>query len=120
MRRALGRLAICAFVLGLGGPALAGDEVGDYPDRPIRLIVPFGAGGPGRRRRPSARQTALTQSLGKSIVVDVRPGGSTIIGTEGRARQARRLHPADDLDHARVIRACSRVCPTIRWPISRR
>ena len=56
-----------------------------YPTRAIRMIVPFSAGGAADiiARLMGAR---LTETLGQSIVVDTRPGGGTVLGTEIVAR----------------------------------
>ena len=58
-----------------------------YPVRPIRLLVPQAAGG---SNDIMARNVAnhLTQSLGRQVVVDNRPGAEGIIGTEIVARSA--------------------------------
>ena len=63
-------------------PAHAADT---YPTRAIRMIVPFSAGGAADiiARLMGAR---LTETLGQSIVVDTRPGGGTVLGTEIVAR----------------------------------
>jgi tripartite-type tricarboxylate transporter receptor subunit TctC len=59
----------------------------DYPSRPLRLIVPFGAGGVsdivGR-----AYAGELEKRLGQSVVVENRPGASGNIGTAEVARSA--------------------------------
>jgi tripartite-type tricarboxylate transporter receptor subunit TctC len=59
----------------------------DYPNRPVRLIVPYAAGG---GVDAAARLVAqhLTTALGQNVVVDPRPGGGTVIGTEAVARSA--------------------------------
>ena len=53
----------------------------DYPNRPIRLIIPFPPGGSndvvGR-----VMATALSDTLGKQVVVDNRAGAGGVIGTE--------------------------------------
>ena len=65
-------------------PGLAADE---YPMRPVRMMVPFPAGGPADYvGRLFAEH--LTNLWGKQIVVDNRPGASGIIGTETAARSA--------------------------------
>lgn len=52
-----------------------------FPERPIRLIVPFAANGPND---VLARLVGvkLTEAWGQQVVVDNRPGAGTIIGTE--------------------------------------
>ena len=56
-----------------------------YPHKPIRFIVPFGAGGPGDAiGRMIGRP--LTESLGQPVVIDNRSGATTIIGTEIAAK----------------------------------
>ena len=76
----------------------------DYPNRTIRMIVPFGAGGP-TDVFTRALGEELRKALGQPIVMENRPGAGTIIGTTEAAQvRARRLHAADDLgdaDHGR-------------------
>jgi len=56
-----------------------------YPTKPIRFIVPYP---PGGSTDPMARFAAirLSERWNQSIVVDNRPGGNTIIGTEAVAK----------------------------------
>src|SRR4029079_1850284 len=73
----LRHLALAAICIG----ALAGSALADtYPSRPIKMIVPFGAGGPAD---VFARVLAdhLSQSLKQTVVVENRPGAGSIIGT---------------------------------------
>ena len=55
--------------------------VAAFPDRPIRLIVPFAPQGPNDvlARLVGVR---LTEAWGQQVVIDNRPGAGTIIGTE--------------------------------------
>ncbi len=64
--------------LVLAAPGLASAE---YPERAIRLIVPYAAGG---GTDVAARMLAqrLTPRLGQPVVVENRPGGATQIGTQ--------------------------------------
>jgi tripartite-type tricarboxylate transporter receptor subunit TctC len=59
----------------------------DYPERPIRMIVPQA---PGSASDTVARLVAaeLTPRLGQQVVVDNRPGGALMIGMEMTARAA--------------------------------
>jgi tripartite-type tricarboxylate transporter receptor subunit TctC len=58
-----------------------------YPVRPIRLIVPYSAGGPTDFVGRTVAQK-LSQYLGQQVVVDNRPGAGTVIGSELVARAA--------------------------------
>ena len=73
-----------AFVLGAAAPALAATAkpaAGDYPNKPIRLIVPFA---PGGTNDILARMVAthLTGTLGQTMIVDNRTGFQGVIGTD--------------------------------------
>jgi tripartite-type tricarboxylate transporter receptor subunit TctC len=69
--------AILGSVLGLSafGPA----DAQRYPDRPIKLILPYTAGSPND---VLARLVAphLSDQLGQSVVIENRPGGGTAVG----------------------------------------
>ena len=70
----------------LATAALAG-QAQDYPNKPIRLIVPFATGGV---TDTSARALAdkLSQRLGQNVIVENRPGGSGNPGTQYVAQSA--------------------------------
>jgi len=72
--------ATCA-ALALAGPAHAAD----YPDRAVRLIVPYPAGGSTDILARLLGQ-GLTKRWGQAVVVENRGGASGIIGTEAAAR----------------------------------
>ncbi|MDH3288423.1 MAG: tripartite tricarboxylate transporter substrate binding protein [Betaproteobacteria bacterium] len=75
---------VLASVLLLGTGALFAAQ-GDYPSRPLRMIVPFQPGGAsdfaGRIIQPR-----LAQELGQNIVVENRVGASGYVGVETAAR----------------------------------
>ena len=58
-----------------------------FPTKPIRLIVPLAPGGGGDIISRMIAQK-ISEPLGQTVVVDNRPGGSTIIGTDIVARSA--------------------------------
>jgi tripartite-type tricarboxylate transporter receptor subunit TctC len=73
-------LALCALV------ASAGAQTG-YPSKPIRMIVPYPPAGPTDVvGRPMTEK--LSANMGASVVLDWRPGGNTIIGTDAVAKSA--------------------------------
>ena len=58
-----------------------------YPSRPVRIIVPFAAGGPADNFARFMGQR-LGDALGQGFVVDNRPGGGSVIGTDVAAKAA--------------------------------
>jgi len=60
-----------------------------YPSKTVRIVVPFGAGGPADIYARYLGQR-LQETLGQSFVVDDRPGAGSIIGTDSVAKS-----PAD-------------------------
>ena len=68
---------VAGVVLVLAGPALGQH----YPLRPVRMVIPFSAGGaadvPGRMLTQK-----LSEALGQQVVVDNRPGAGSTIGAE--------------------------------------
>ena len=72
-----------ALLLSSGAPA----QAQDYPTRPVRLIVPFAPGGSADVFGRFMAQR-LQESLGQSFVIDNRPGGGSIIGSDAVAKAA--------------------------------
>jgi tripartite-type tricarboxylate transporter receptor subunit TctC len=56
-----------------------------YPEKSIKVIVPFAPGG-GTDLVARTLAVPMSDSLGQSIVIDNKPGGSTIIGTDALAK----------------------------------
>lgn len=82
------RTALAATAVSFLVPALAPAQ-GAFPNKPIRLVVPFPAGG---SVDPLARVLGerLSQAFGQQVIVDNRAGGNTVIGTDFVAKS-----PAD-------------------------
>jgi tripartite-type tricarboxylate transporter receptor subunit TctC len=59
----------------------------DYPTKPVRIIVPFAAGGPADVYARFLAQR-LQESMGQTFIVDDRPGAGSIIGTDAVAKSA--------------------------------
>ena len=68
-------LSFCAFVLS----ALAATAQGAYPEKPIRVVLPYAAGGSGDIILRSI-QPGMEKRLGQSLVVDFRTGAGGNIG----------------------------------------
>ena len=58
-----------------------------YPSRPVKIIVPFAAGGPADNFARFIGQR-MGDSLGQPFVVENRPGGGSVIGTDVVAKAA--------------------------------
>ena len=73
-------IAIVGLVLGLLSQLLSA-QTGPYPNRPIKIIIPFP---PGNTTDIMTRLIApkLQERLGQAIVVENKPGGSGIVGME--------------------------------------
>lgn len=67
-------------VLAIGAMASTASAA-DYPTRPIRLVVPFTAGG-GTDIIARAIGQHLSNAFGQSVVIDNRPGGNTVIASD--------------------------------------
>jgi tripartite-type tricarboxylate transporter receptor subunit TctC len=78
-------ICLTAFFCLLGQSAVAQQ----YPSKVVRIIVPFGAGGPADIYARFLAQR-LQESLGQPFVVEDRPGAGSIIGTDAVAKS-----PAD-------------------------
>jgi tripartite-type tricarboxylate transporter receptor subunit TctC len=80
---------LVAFIsLTLTHNALSQTAASDaYPSKPIRIIVPFAAGGPTDTHSRWAGQQ-ITAALGQQVIVDNRGGAGGIIGTEAAAKAA--------------------------------
>jgi tripartite-type tricarboxylate transporter receptor subunit TctC len=75
----------CAVVAALAVFGATAANAQTYPDRPVRLIVPFPAGGlnDGVAR---VLQPSLEKSLGQPVIIDNRPAASGIVGTDAVAK----------------------------------
>jgi len=65
--------------------ATAQEKPADYPNRPIRIIVPVVPGG-GNDTVARAVGQMITERWGQSVVIDNRPGGGTVVATELAAK----------------------------------
>jgi tripartite-type tricarboxylate transporter receptor subunit TctC len=82
--RLISRLAMAlATAAALALPALAQD----YPNRPVKIIVPFGAGGPADVYARVLGQH-LQETLKQSFVIENRPGAGAVIGTNEVGKSA--------------------------------
>ena len=75
------RSLLAILLLAAAGSAFAQA----WPNKPVRVIVPFPPGG-GAEAAARFLANHFTQAFGQSFVIDNRPGGNTVIGTEAAAK----------------------------------
>lgn len=83
MKKTFARMAICA-VTALAATLSA---AADYPAKTIRIVVPFAPGG-GSDAITRMLADKMATDLGVSVIVDNKPGASSIIGTDAVAKSA--------------------------------
>jgi len=71
----------------LAAPAVARAQSGPWPNRPVRVVVPFATGG-GTDITMRLLAPRLGDILGQPIVVENRPGGGSTVGTDFVAKSA--------------------------------
>jgi tripartite-type tricarboxylate transporter receptor subunit TctC len=74
-------LLVSAIIALLGVASCAQDAPAQWPSRPVRLIVPFGAG-TGTDLTARLFAPLLSERWGVPVLVDNRPGGDSIIGMQ--------------------------------------
>jgi tripartite-type tricarboxylate transporter receptor subunit TctC len=79
-------LALLAGLV-LSGAVPSAPARAEYPDRPIRMIIPFAPGG-GTDVVARVAAACMQQRLGQSIVIDNRPGAGGTLGTDLAAKAA--------------------------------
>jgi tripartite-type tricarboxylate transporter receptor subunit TctC len=75
------RFALLTLLLSMTAAIGSPSHAEDYPSRPVRIVVPFGAGGPAD---VAARliSNVLQESMGQPFVVENRTGAGGVIGTQ--------------------------------------
>ena len=76
--------AITATIALLAGASVVA-QTANYPNKPIRMVVPYAAGG-GLDAITRVVAQAMSEGLGQSIVIDNKAGGGGMIGAESVAR----------------------------------
>ena len=77
-------LAIVAAVLAANG-AVAQPAADRYPEKPIKIIVPFAPGGSTDILARVLGQK-MTENWGQPVIIETRPGAATMIGTQAAAK----------------------------------
>ena len=80
------RAAALAFAVAMMSPASEASAQA-YPSKPVRVIVPFGPGGPADVYARILAQH-MSEAFKQSFVIENRPGAGAIIGTDAVAKSA--------------------------------
>ena len=83
----LAALLLSMAALSAQTQAQAQAQLPDYPNKPVRIVVPFAPGGSADVFGRFLAQR-LQESLGQSFVIDNRPGAGSVIGTDSVAKAA--------------------------------
>ena len=87
MTRAVRFLLPAILAISACSAAVADDPAASFPNRSIRIIVPFPAGGPSDIVARVIGQK-MSEDWGQPVVVENRPGANTIIGAQAAAKAA--------------------------------
>lgn len=77
---------MAAFLLA-AGPTAAGAQPAGYPNKPIKLVIPYPPGG-GTDITGRAMAQKLSDLLGQSVVIENKPGATGMIGAASAAKSA--------------------------------
>jgi tripartite-type tricarboxylate transporter receptor subunit TctC len=80
-------LAAIAFLAAAVLPAAAQNDAASFPNRPIKIVVPFPAGGPTDINIRIIAQK-MSENWGQGVVIENRPGANTGIGAQMVAKSA--------------------------------
>jgi tripartite-type tricarboxylate transporter receptor subunit TctC len=82
------RSFLCRVAGCLAATALAASAAfAAFPDRPVKLVVPFAPGG-GTDAIARALGLGMSQALGQPVIIDNKPGAGTIIGSDAVGKSA--------------------------------
>ena len=82
-------MRVLLLAIGFCASAMQAAAQQQYPNHPVKIIVPFAAGGPADNYARFLAQR-LQESLGQPFVIEDKPGGGSVIGTDTVAKS-----PAD-------------------------
>ncbi|HET9652518.1 MAG TPA: tripartite tricarboxylate transporter substrate binding protein [Usitatibacter sp.] len=81
------RTLIARALLFVAASALGAAALAAWPERPVRIVVPFTPGG-GTDIIARTLGSVMSKELGQPVVVENKPGGGTIIGSDAVAKSA--------------------------------
>ena len=84
-RRLVGAGIAATVAVALAASGAAAQSVDKYPEKPIKIIVPFAPGGSTDILARVLGQK-MTESWGQPVIVETRPGAATMIGTQAAAK----------------------------------
>jgi tripartite-type tricarboxylate transporter receptor subunit TctC len=76
-----------SFLVALAAAATLAAHAQTYPTKPVKIIVPFAAGGPADIYARVIAQR-LGEAMGQAFIVEDRPGAGSLIGTDAVAKSA--------------------------------
>ncbi len=104
------KLTIAAIAAAIAAVTLAHAQ--SYPAKAVKIVSPFAPGGPGDLL-PRAVAAGLSPLLGQAVIVENRPGATTIIAMQAVAKAPLRSRCASP---RRSTSSCVLRCPRARSP----
>src|SRR5262245_26313472 len=83
---ASGRALLIALVMVAIAPGALAQGTADFPSRPVKILVPFAAGGPTDVVARILADLLTARWNGQSVVIENRPGAGTIVATAAVAK----------------------------------
>ena len=83
----LKKMLVALLAASVWACAVAAEQASEFPSKPIRIVVPFGAGGAGDQLA-RAMAISITEQTGKPVVVENRVGANGAIGSAAVAQAA--------------------------------
>lgn len=91
MKHWIRRITGTAILAAVGALGVGGAVADGYPERPIRWVVPFAAGG-STDFVSRMLADAINRDIGASVIIENKPGGNTAIGAVDVAKSAKDGH----------------------------
>jgi tripartite-type tricarboxylate transporter receptor subunit TctC len=98
------RVGLRVVLIALMSMAASAARSQDFPSKPIRIVVPFGAGGIADLSARAVAQS-LSASLGQSVIIDNKPGAGGVVAAEMVARADPDGHTLLLLSNANAVSA---------------
>src|SRR5262245_2822700 len=82
------RHLFCSLLVAMSASSASAQSASDFPNRPVKILVPFAAGGPTDVVARILADLLTPRWNGQSVVIENRPGAGTIVATAAVGKSA--------------------------------